>query len=78
MEIPVRSSDFLYRWGNPAAYSCIAGGNGITLNTIHDVRWVSAINSKYTNYISMYYNNGGGTLQAVLFLPSHSTTDIYN
>ena len=67
-----RGGDFLYRWGNPVAYGCAAGGNGITLNTIHDARWVSANNSVYPNYISMYHNNGGGTVQAVLFLPPHS------
>ena len=67
-----RGGDFLYRWGNPAAYGCAAGGNGITLSTIHDARWVSANNSKYPNYISMYHNNGGGTVQAVLALPPHN------
>jgi hypothetical protein len=70
--------DFLYRWGNPATYGCTAGGNGITINVLHDVRWVSANNSKYPNYISFFHNNGGGTAQAVVFLPPHSTTDIYN
>ena len=70
--------DFLYRWGSPANYGCTAGGNGITINVLHDVRWVSANNSKYPNYISFFHNNGGGTAQAVLFLPPHSTTDIYN
>jgi hypothetical protein len=73
-----QGGDFLYRWGNPAAYNCTAGGNGVTLNTIHDARWVSANNSTYPNYISMYHNNGGGTVQAVLFLPPHSTSDPYN
>jgi hypothetical protein len=73
-----KGGDFLYRWGSPANYGCTAGGNGITLNTIHDVRWVSATNAKYPNYISMFHNNGGGTVQSVLFLPPHSTSDPYN
>ncbi|MEI6851757.1 MAG: aryl-sulfate sulfotransferase [Bacteroidota bacterium] len=67
-----RGGDFLYRWGNPAAYGCTAGGNGITLNTIHDARWVSSTNAKYPNYISMYHNNGGGTVQAVLCQAPHN------
>jgi hypothetical protein len=67
-----RGGDFLYRWGNPAAYGCATGGNGITLNTIHDARWVTANNPKYPNYISMYHNNGGGTVKAVLILPPHN------
>jgi len=67
-----KGGDFLYRWGNPATYGCTAGGNGITLNTIHDARWVSANNSKFPNYISMFHNNGGGTAKAVLFLPPHN------
>jgi hypothetical protein len=67
-----RGGDFLYRWGNPAAYGCTAGGNGVTLNTIHDARWVSANNAKFPNYISMYHNNNGGTVQAVLFQAPHN------
>jgi len=64
--------DFLYRWGRPQNYGCTSNGNGITLNTIHDARWVSVNNSLYPNYISMFHNNGGGTAKAVLFLPPHS------
>jgi hypothetical protein len=67
-----RGGDFLYRWGNPAAYGLAAGGNGITLSTIHDARWVSANNSKWPNYISMYHNNGGSTVQAVLVAAPHN------
>ncbi len=70
--------DFLYRWGNPATYGLSASGNGITLNVIHDVRWASSSNTKYPRYMSIFHNNGGGTAQAVLFLPPYSTSDNYN
>lgn len=70
-----KGGDFLYRWGNPANYGCAAGGNGVTLNAIHDVRWVSATNAKYPDYISIFHNNGGTNAEAILFLPPH---DGYN
>jgi hypothetical protein len=71
--------DFIYRWGKPQNYGCTSNGNGVTLNVIHDARWVPATNSLWPNYISVYHNNsGGGYAQAVLHLPPYSTTDPYN
>jgi len=74
-----KGGDFLYRWGRPQNYGCTANGNGITLNVIHDVRWVSATNADYPNYISIFHNGGcSGGHGCVLFLPPHSPVDPYN
>lgn len=67
-----KGGDFLYRWGKPQNYNCTTDGNGITLNVIHDARWVPATNSKWPNYISCYHNNGGAAVQAVLHLPPYN------
>ncbi len=67
-----KGGDFLYRWGKPQNYGCTSNGNGVTLNTIHDVRWVSSTNLKWPNYISFFHNNGGGAVQAVLHLPPYN------
>jgi hypothetical protein len=73
-----KGGDFLYRWGNPANYGLSASGNGITLHTIHDVRWVPYTNKKYPGYISFFHNNTNyGNAQVVVFLPNHSTTNKY-
>lgn len=67
-----KGGDFLWRWGNPSNYGLAANGNGITLNVIHDARWVPASNSRWPNYISVYHNNSGGAVQCVLHLPSYN------
>lgn len=46
--------DFLYRWGNPAAYS--ASGSTI-LHVVHDAHWVKQ-DCPYANYIAGFNNNG--------------------
>ncbi|MBU0489977.1 MAG: aryl-sulfate sulfotransferase [Bacteroidetes bacterium] len=51
-----KGGDFLYRWGNPAAY----GATGTTdFNVIHDAHWVSSDNPNYPNYLCGYNNKGG-------------------
>lgn len=67
-----KGGDFLYRWGRPQNYGCTANGNGITLNVIHDARWVSSTNQDYPGYISIFHNGGcSGGHAAVLFLPPY-------
>jgi len=67
-----KGGDFIWRWGKPQNYNCTTNGNGITLNVIHDARWVPASNSKWPNYISIYHNNGGAAVQCVLHLPDYN------
>ena len=51
-----KGGDFLYRWGNPAAY----GVTGTTVfNVVHDAHWISSDNVNYPNYLCGF-NNGGG------------------
>jgi len=74
-----KGGDFLYRRGKPQNYGCTANGNGVTLNVIHDARWVPATNSVWPDYISFFHNNTNqGNAQAVLHLPTYSVTDPYN
>jgi len=73
-----KGGDFLYRWGSPENYGCTTDGNGISLNTIHDCRWVPATNLVWPNYLSVLHNNSGGNAQAVLHLPPYSTSNPYN
>jgi hypothetical protein len=74
-----KGGDFLYRWGSPENYGCTTDGNGVSLNVIHDARWVPATNSTWPNYISVFHNGGCSSGKAiVLSLPPYSTTDPYN
>jgi hypothetical protein len=51
-----KGGDFLYRWGNPAAYQA----PGTTdFNVVHDAHWVSADNPKFPNALAGYNNKGG-------------------
>lgn len=68
-----KGGDFLYRWGKPQNYGCTTDGNGITLNVIHDVRWIPATNKKYPNHISFYHNSGCSSGKGtVIHLPPHN------
>jgi hypothetical protein len=68
-----KGGDFLYRWGSPDNYGLSSTGNGITLNVIHDVRWVPSTNQDYPNYISIFHNGGCSSGKGiVLFLPPHN------
>jgi hypothetical protein len=68
-----KGGDFLYRWGSPDNYGLSSTGNGITLNVIHDVRWVPSTNQVYPDYISIFHNGGcSGGHGIVLFLPPHN------
>ncbi|HOZ30559.1 MAG TPA: aryl-sulfate sulfotransferase [Bacteroidales bacterium] len=52
-----KGGDFLYRWGNPAAYSA----TGTTIfDVVHDAHWISSDHPEYAGYLSAI-NNGGGT-----------------
>ncbi|OFY30214.1 MAG: hypothetical protein A2275_14110 [Bacteroidetes bacterium RIFOXYA12_FULL_35_11] len=51
-----KGGDFLYRWGNPAAYS--ASGTKI-FTTVHDAHWVCSDHPTYPNFLSAYNNQGG-------------------
>ncbi len=74
-----RGGDFLYRWGSPENYGCTTDGNGVSLNVIHDARWVPATNSVWPNYISVYHNGGCSSGHGcILHLPPYSTTSPYN
>jgi hypothetical protein len=48
--------DFLYRWGNPAAYGLTGTTN---FDGVHDSHWISSDDPRYPNYLSEF-NNGGG------------------
>jgi len=73
-----KGGDFLYRWGSPENYGCTTDGNGISVNVIHDARWVPATNSVWPNYISVFHNGGCSTGHGcILHLPPHSTTNSY-
>lgn len=73
-----KGGDFLYRWGSPENYGCTTDGNGVSINVIHDARWVPATNSVWPNYISVFNNNTNlGNARALLFLPTYSTTVPY-
>jgi hypothetical protein len=67
-----KGGDFLYRWGNPAAYGCTAGGNNSGFNVIHDAHWVPSTNSKWPNYMCAYNNNGTSNVQVVLWQPPYN------
>ena len=50
-----KGGDFLYRWGNPAAYSATGTTN---FNVVHNAHWVPA-DCPHANYISAFNNKGG-------------------
>jgi hypothetical protein len=51
-----KGGDFLYRWGNPAAY----GTSGtVDFNVVHDAHWVPSDNPTYPNQLCGYNNKGG-------------------
>jgi hypothetical protein len=64
--------DFLYRWGNPAAYGCTSGGNNSGFNVIHDAHWIPASNPNWPNYLCVYNNNQGGNVQVVIWNPPYN------
>lgn len=51
-----KGGDFLYRWGNPAAYGASGTAN---FNVIHDAHWVPSNNPNYPSYLAAYNNKGG-------------------
>jgi hypothetical protein len=67
-----KGGDFLYRWGNPAAYGCAAGGNNCGFNVIHDAHWVPSTNPDWPDYLCVYNNNQGSNVQVVLWQPPYN------
>jgi hypothetical protein len=54
-----KGGDFLYRWGNPAAYSA----TGATVfNVVHDAHWVT--DGPYAGYFAAFNNKGVTTSQS--------------
>lgn len=63
-----KGGDFLYRWGNPAAY----GGSGVTFNVIHDAHWVPD-GVPNAGDIVVFHNNGGSGQSSVdRFTPNYT------
>jgi hypothetical protein len=61
-----KGGDFLYRWGNPAAY----GASGTTVfNVVHDAHWVPAGYPR-GNYLVGFNNNGVSTSKSSIDLIS--------
>ena len=52
-----KGGDFLYRWGNPAAYGISGQANFVV---VHDAHWISSDNPDFPDYLCGF-NNGGGT-----------------
>lgn len=67
-----KGGDFLYRWGNPAAYGLTAGGNNSGFKVIHDAHWVPSTNPNWPNYMCAYNNNQGGSVQVVIWQPPYN------
>ena len=53
-----KGGDFLYRWGNPAAYG--VSGTPANWKVVHDAHWISSDNVNYPNYICGFNNGGVG------------------
>ena len=60
--------DFLYRWGNPAAYGVT--GTAANWDVVHDAHWISSDNPDYPDYLCGFNNGGTGASGA------KSTVDI--
>jgi hypothetical protein len=66
-----KGGDFIYRWGNPAAYET----SGTTdFNVVHDAHWVPATNPSYPNALCGYNNKGGtgGKTCVDIFIPPYN------
>lgn len=66
-----KGGDFLYRWGNPAAY----GAAGSTIfNVVHDAHWVH--DGPYAGYFSAFNNRGVSNNQSCVdyILPNYTLT----
>jgi predicted transcriptional regulator len=57
-----KGGDFLYRFGNPAAY----GYSGVTFDVIHDSHWIPE-DCPNAGQMVAFHNNGGGSNSAVEF-----------
>jgi hypothetical protein len=67
-----KGGDFLYRWGNPAAYGLSGSGNNSGFNVIHDAHWIPSTNPDWPNYLCAYNNNQGGNVQVVIWNPPYN------
>lgn len=72
-----KGGDFLYRWGNPAAYGLSSTGNNSGFSVIHDAHWVPANHPTYPNYMCAYNNNstggpGKGNVKVAIWNPPYN------
>jgi hypothetical protein len=70
----VKGGDFLYRWGNPAAY----GATGTTIfNVVHDAHWVPK-DCPRAGYLSAFNNKGGTSSKSCIDIiaPPYDTVNI--
>ena len=51
-----KGGDFLYRWGNPAAYET---AGTVDFNVVHDAHWVPSDNPSFPDALCGYNNKGG-------------------
>jgi hypothetical protein len=77
-----KGGDFLYRWGNPAAYGLSGTGNNSNFHVIHDAHWVPATNPSWPNWMCVYSNQnsmegGSGTVEVALWQPPYDTINGY-
>ena len=66
-----KGGDFLYRWGNPAAYETAGTAD---FNVVHDAHWISAADPTHPNELCGYNTTGGaGTKTCVdIFNPPYN------
>jgi len=67
-----KGGNFLYRWGNPAAYGLSATGNNSGFKVIHDAHWIPSNNPLYPNYMCAYNNNSGSTVKVAIWNPPYN------
>lgn len=65
-----KGGDFLYRWGNPAAYGLTGTTN---FDVVHDAHWISSDDPTYPNYLCGFNNEGGagGKSSVDIFSPPY-------
>ncbi len=61
-----KGGDFLYRWGNPAAYGMSGTAN---FNVLHDAHWIPAGSPNAGDLVAFSNNGGGGNSSIDRFTP---------
>ncbi|MFZ4399476.1 MAG: aryl-sulfate sulfotransferase [Bacteroidales bacterium] len=67
-----KGGDFLYRWGNPAAYGLSSTANNSGFNVIHDAHWIPSNNPLYPNYMCAFNNNSGSSVKVAIWNPPYN------